>query len=99
VLGADAVGRPDRLQRRARRAGRVDGLIAARVERRDDRVADEAVDLAALGPDWRGSRASNAVFSIEETSRGSRPSENDVNPDRSANITLTSRLPALVSSR
>src|SRR3954451_23335078 len=45
--------RREDVERGAGRPPRVVGLVAAGVERRDDRVADEAVDLAAVGADGR----------------------------------------------
>ena len=53
-------------------------------------------------PCWRtigGIATRRYAFSISDTSRGSRPSEKVVKPSRSANMTLTSRLPAAVWSR
>src|SRR4051794_10984721 len=48
VAGARGVGGADDVERGARRPGGVVGLVAAGVEGGHDRVADEAVDLAAL---------------------------------------------------
>src|SRR4051794_36017861 len=56
--GGDA--RLEHVQRGAGRPPRVVGLVAAGVERRDDRGADEAVGLAAGGAGGRGSVAGTA---------------------------------------
>ena len=102
AVDADAQARPVRMllsvsrrgvlegERRARSADGVVGLVAAAVERRDDPVADEVLDLAPEARVMSGAAKPKYALSIAATSAGGERSEKLVKPARSPKSAVTS---------